>query len=511
MKIFNTSIIKQLDAYTIEHEPISSVDLMERAASAITFEIIARWKRNTRIVVFAGAGNNGGDALAVARMLIEEGYKLEVYLFNPLQKLSADCARNKERLSAFDNILFSEVKGGDFVPPQLFADTLVIDGLFGSGLKVPLTGGFAAVVQYINDSEATVVSIDIPSGLFGEDNAGNNRRYIVKANLTLTLQFPKFSFFFAENERFTGEWKILDIGLHPDGMEQTATNLFYTEIDDACALLKSRNRFTDKRDVGHALLMAGSHGMTGAAVLAAKAAMHSGAGLLTVHTPAGSCSIIQQSVPEALVSVDENELHVSKITMQHSYAAIAAGPGLGRHQQTIAALDQLIGQIRRPCVIDADALNIIAEHMEWLSRIPANSIFTPHVKEFDRLFGKCDTGIERISKALEVAKRYNIIIVLKGANTAVVLPKGEIHFNSTGNPGMATAGSGDALTGLLLGLLAQGYAPRDAAILGVYLHGLAGDLAAEAECEEYIIAGDIIAHIGKAFKKLKFYKQSVFS
>lgn len=504
MKIFNTDVIKQLDKYTIEHEPVSSIDLMERAASAVTFEIISRWKRNTRIVVFAGPGNNGGDALAVARMLVEEGYKPEIYLFNPTQKLSADCAKNRDRLlKTGENLPFYEIKGGEFTPPSLSSATLVIDGLFGTGLKSPLTGGFAAMVQYINDSGAQVVSIDMPSGLFGEDNRDNNHRYIIKAGLTLSFQFPKLAFFLPENERFTGEWKILDIGLHPEGIANAHTNLYYTEMTDASALLRPRSRFSDKRDMGHAFLAAGSYGMMGAAVLASKACVHSGTGLLTVHSPGCGYSILQQTVPEALFSADANERLISGIVLQKPYTAMGIGPGIGHADTTATALDQFISQLRRPAVLDADALNLLSEHPDWLSRLPAYTILTPHIREFERLFGKCDSGFERLLKALEIAKRYHLILILKGANTAIVLPQGEIHFNSTGNPGMATGGSGDVLTGVLLGLLAQGYAPADAAVLGVYLHGLAGDLAADTESQEYITASTLCEYLGKAFRKIQ--------
>lgn len=358
------------------------------------------------------------------------------------------------------------------------------------------------MVQYINESGAQVVSIDMPSGLFGEDNRDNNHRYIVRADLTLSFQFPKLAFVLPENERFTGEWKILDIALHPDGITNAPTNLYYTETADAAALLRPRNRFSDKRDMGHALLAAGSYGMMGAAVLAARACMHAGCGLLTLHAPSCGYQIIQQSVPEALFSADINETRLSGIRLQKPYTAIGIGPGIGHAAPADTALDQLISQLRRPAVLDADALNILSEHTDWLSRLPANTVLTPHIREFDRLFGKCDTGYERLLKALEISKRYHLLLVLKGANTAVVLPRGEVHFNSTGNPGMSTAGSGDVLTGIILGLLAQGYTPPDAAVLGVFIHGLAGDLAAEADSQESLTASGIIAFIGKAFHRL---------
>ena len=525
MKIFFTNETKKLDRFTIENEPIKSIDLMERAASSVTFEIISRWKRNTPVVVFAGPGNNGGDALAVSRMLIEEGYTLDIYLFNPLQKLSQDCLKNRDRLQTIEGLKFSKsVKPSDstntfphngshfteitneFIPPTLTKGTLVIDGLFGSGLSKPLSGGFGSVVQYINSSDATVVSIDLPSGLFGENNTENIPRNIVQADLTITFQYPKLAFMFAENEQFTGEWKIVDIGIHPDIIEQTETKYYYIEPDEAARMIMKRSRFVSKHNVGHTLLIAGSKGMMGAAVLAAKAALHTGAGLVSVLSAACGEKILQTSVPEALFIADEQDSHISDIVLNRSYSAIAVGPGLGRHEETARAFYKLLGQIKRPIVLDADALNLLAGHTELIENLPKNSILTPHHLEFDRLFGKNDTSYERLNKAREIAIRYHIIIVLKGANTAIVTPKGDVLFSSSGNAGMATAGSGDTLTGMITGLLAQGYHPIPAAILGVFLHGTAGDLAAERDSQEYITAGDIISQIGQAYKKLHNYR-----
>lgn len=528
MKIFFTNETRKLDRFTIENEPISSIDLMERAASAVTFEIISRWKRNTPIVVFAGPGNNGGDALAVSRMLIEEGYNLSIYLFNPLQKLSQDCIKNKDRLQATDGVKFlKSVKQAnlqadtgycshngsvltevvsEFIPPTLTKGVLVIDGLFGSGLNKPLSGGFGSVVQYINSSDATVVSIDLPSGLFGEDNSENIPRNIIQADLTISFQYPKLAFMFAENEQFTGEWKIVDIGIHPDIIEQTETKYYYIEPEEAARMVMKRSRFVSKHNVGHALLVAGSKGMMGAAVLAARAALHTGAGLVSVRAAACGETILQTTVPEALFIADEQDSYITEIPLTRSYSAIAVGPGLGRHEETARAFHKLLGQVKRPVVLDADALNLLAGHNELLERLPKNSILTPHHLEFDRLFGKSDTSYERLKRAKEMAVRYHTIIVLKGANTAIITPKEDVLFNSSGNPGMATAGSGDTLTGIITGLLAQGYHPIPAAILGVFLHGMAGDLAAEKYSPEYITAGDIISQIGKAYKKLDNYR-----
>ena len=501
MKIFNTAMVPKLDEYTVKNEPISSIDLMERTASAMTFEIMARWRRSVPVVVFAGPGNNGGDALAVARMLREEGYRVEVFLFNPLHKLSANCAKNRERLLELGEVALTEV-ASEFMPPTLKRGMLVVDGLFGTGLKSPLSGGYASVVQYINASDAAVVSLDIPSGLFGENNTDNIGRNIICADLTLTCQFPKLSFFFAENEPYVGEWVILDIGLHPEILARTESKIRYTEAEDAAALLRPRKRFAGKYEAGSVLLVAGAYGMMGAAVMAAESSVRSGAGLVTVHVPRCGCSVLQQCVPEALISADTDENRFTQLQIRHPYGAVAVGPGLGRDALTEHGLGLLFAQLKRPAVIDADALNYLAGHPEQFGKLPVNTILTPHVREFDRMFGKSDTAYERLVKAQEAARRFNVIIVLKGANSAVILPKGEIYFNGTGNPGMATAGSGDVLTGVIAALLAQGYPTKDAAVLGVFVHGLAGDIALENGSVESVSARDITAHLGAAFRRL---------
>ncbi len=501
MKIFSGNRIKILDAYTIEHEPISSIDLMERAAHALTSAIVARWTAQTPVTVFAGPGNNGGDALAVARMLATKGYQVAVYLFNTKGLLSADCQVNRERIESMHSVTFTEVST-QFVPPTLTANHLVIDGLFGSGLNKPLSGGFAAVVKYINSSPATVVSIDVPSGLMTEENTFNVRAHIIKARHTFSLQLPKLSFLFAENAEYVGEWHLLDIGISNVAIEETQTDYYLTEREEMSRLIKPRNRFAHKGNFGHALLIAGSYGMAGASVLAAKACLRSGVGLLTVHAPSRNVEVLQTSVPEAMVHADLNETYFGTPVDTEKFQAAGIGPGLGKHIESAAALVEQISGCQIPMVIDADALNILAENRYILSSIPKGSILTPHPGEFDRLAGKCQDGYERLVKACELAQNTRCYIVLKGAYTVVVTPQGKSYFNSTGNPGMATAGSGDVLTGVILSLLAQGYTSEDAARLGVFVHGMAGDMAAEQQGMIALTAGDIVSCLPAAWKAL---------
>ena len=502
MKIFTSSQIRELDKYTIENESIESIALMERAAKALTQAIAGVWNSTTPIVVFAGPGNNGGDALAVARMLAERDYKVTVYLFNITGSLSPDCAQNKRRLQETKRVQFIEVTE-EFDPPQLESGMLVVDGLFGSGLNKPLAGGFASLVKYINASQAQVVSIDIPSGLMTEDNTYNVRANVIRATMTLTLQQPKLSFLFPENQPFVGQLRVLDIRLSQECIDKMEAAYTITEESLVRSLLIGRNAFAHKGQMGHALIVAGSYCMAGAAVLAAKGCLRSGAGKVTVNTPKRNIPILQISVPEAIVQSGNEETIFTEMVDTDDYDAMGIGPGLGQSEQTAVAL---ISQLRRaqcPVVADADALNILANHRAWMQQLPKGIILTPHVKEFDRMEGHSADSYERLVKARNLAERIQGYVIVKGHYTAICLPDGHIVFNPTGNGGMATAGSGDVLTGIITGLLARGYKQAEACVVGVYLHGLAGDLAAQDLGEESLVASDIVRYLPKAFKRLK--------
>ena len=503
MKIFTSAQIKELDKYTIEHEPIASIDLMERAAKALTRAITDGWNNSVPVVVFAGPGNNGGDALAIARMLGDFGYQVSVYLFNISGHLSEDCAVNKKRLTDAKRVKeFVEVTQ-EFDPPRLEKGMLVIDGLFGSGLNKPLAGGFASLVKYINASPAEVVSIDMPSGLITEDNTYNVRANIIQADLTLTIQQPKLAFLFPENQQYIGKLRVLDIRLSQEGIEKMEANYTVMEESQIRSMLIDRNAFAHKGQMGHALLIAGSYGMAGAAVLAARACLRSGVGKITIHTPKKNRDILQIAVPEAVLQFDPEETIFSEATDTEGFTALGIGPGLGQSETTAIPL---IAQLRRstcPVVADADALNILANHRAWLQQLPKGIILTPHPKEFDRMEGHSNDSYERLTKARHLAERIQGYIILKGHYTAICLPDGHVYFNPTGNAGMATAGSGDVLTGIITALLARGYKTPEACIVGTYLHGLAGDLAARDLGEESLIAEDIVRYISRAFKRLK--------
>ena len=499
IKIFPVKQVSLIDKFTIENEPVLSLNLMERAAGQL-FKWIQNSFPDKKIKIFTGPGNNGGDSLALARMLIEDHRDVVIYLVNPSGKFSKDTKINLEKLLKIiskDKIIYLSDENTVF--QDLSANDLVIDGLFGSGLNRPLEGLPLKVVEHINNSDATVISIDIPSGLFGEDNRTNNHDSVVNADYTLTFQFPKLSFLLADYGEHTGYWEVLDIGLHPKAIEQFETDWYYVTTKDITKRLKVRKRFSHKGNYGHALLMAGSYGKMGAAILASRGCMRSGAGLLTVHVPHYGYHIIQIASPEAMVSIDRSDILITEFPDLNNFNAVGIGPGIGTKPNTVTALKDLLNSIgNRAMVIDADALNIISENKELLDILPENSILTPHPKEFDRLAGTSSSHFERLEKAVTFAKEHKVVIVLKGAFTITILPDGRCLFNSTGNPGMATAGSGDVLTGIILGLLAQNYSPEDAAMAGVFIHGLAGDIAAGEDSESGVIASEIIDHLGRA-------------
>ena len=504
MKIFTSTQIHELDRYTIEHEPIKSIDLMERAAKAITHAITEEWTTHTPVVVFAGPGNNGGDALAVARLLINEGYKVKTYLFNITNHLSDDCVLNRQRLLDGKHAKDLIEVTAKFDPPELTADMLVVDGLFGSGLNKPLAGGFASLVKYINQSPAKVVSIDVPSGLMSEDNTYNVRANIIHAYLTLTLHERKLSFLFGDAQQFIGKLKVLDIRLSPEYIQKTEAQYHVLEENDIRSRLLHREDFAHKGNMGNALIVAGSYGMAGAAVLATRACLRCGVGKVTVHTPRKNYDIMQISVPEAVLQMDHEETAFTEAVDTDGFDALGIGPGLGRQETTAIAM---IAQIRRaqcPIVADADALNILASHRAWMQQLPKGIIMTPHPQELDRLTGSpANADYERLHRTCELAKSLQAYIILKGHNSALCLPNGNVFFNPTGNSGMATAGSGDVLTGIITALLARGYHQQNACMVGMYLHGLAGDLAAKELGKESLVASDIIDHLPQAFQYLE--------
>ena len=497
VKILNADQIRAWDEYTIQHEPIASVDLMERAAAAC-FQWMVKHYEGKSFSIFCAKGNNGGDGLAIARML-SSNHAVTVYILEFGHLGTEDFQINLARLHQTEAVI-------KFIPteenmPMIPREDIIIDALFGSGLNRPVEGLTAILVSMINDAGNEIISIDIPSGLSADNSSRGN--VSIRATHTLSFQCYKPAFLMAENELNVGKLHILDIGLHDDYLDTLHSSNTFIDEPFARDIIKPRKLFSHKGTFGHALLIAGSYGKIGAAILSAKACLRSGVGLLTIHAPGGANNILQTAVPEAMVDNDDNEKINTTITRElKGYDSIGIGPGLGTGYDTATLLQNIISSYTKPLVFDADALNILSAHPEWLMKLPAYSILTPHPKEFERLFGATENDFERMRLAKQKSKEYNVIIVLKGHYSIICAPSGQYFFNSTGNAGMATGGTGDVLTGIITALLAQQYSSENAAILGVYLHGLAGDIAAKRLSEPSLIASDIVDHLSAAFSKL---------
>lgn len=494
IRILSSQQIKALDAHTIQHEPIASIDLMERACRAFVNWFTEKFNGAHTVAVVCGTGNNGGDGLGIARMLREWSYPVKVFVIRGSSE-TEDFKTNFERLK--DKAEIVEVTSLD---KNIFSGhDVVIDAIFGSGLTRPVEGVFAQAIHFMNECDAIRIAVDIPSGLLADKVSKGG---IFKAHYTVTFQLPKLAFLFPGNHAFTGAWCMVDIGLNKSFIKEQQTAHYYITARDIKKILKPRSKFDHKGTYGHALLIAGSYGKMGAALLSSKAVLRAGAGLLTVHVPECGYVILQSSIAEAMASIDEHQHFITTIPALDKYTVVGTGPGLGQDKLTVKAFRKLLEDFRKPVVLDADALNILSENRELLPLVPAGSILTPHSKEFERLVGKWTDDFDRLEKQKSLAKQLKSVVVLKGANTSIAAPAGEVYFNSTGNPGMATGGTGDVLTGILTGLLAQGYSSLDTAVAGVYLHGLSGDIAAREKGMVSLIASDVIDFLPVAFKRI---------
>ena len=495
MQLFNTSQIHAWDDYTIRYEPVTSIELMERAARACYDWLMNNGYKGKPFSIFCGKGNNGGDGLAIARMLAVTGHQVNVYILEFGHLGTIDFQQNLGLLHGSSaEIFFISSESAIYPVPD---EHVIIDALLGSGLNRVLEGLTAALVHHVNNAGHDIISIDVPTGLFTDKNPPNN--VVVRATHTLSFQSHKLAFLMKENQEYIGQLHILDIGLHPQFLAETES--VYHLIDEHLvrSIIKPRKRFSHKGDYGSGALIAGSKGMMGAAALCARAFMRSGAGKLTCHVPGIGYDIIQVSAPEAMAVVEGND-HVQTMSSMEKYDVLAVGPGLGKHEGQEKLFSDIFDRYHQPVVIDADGLNVLARHTPLLKQLPPFSVLTPHVGEFNRLFGSFGTDAERMEAAMQQAKDLNVLIVLKGPYSFVATPGGKGYFNSTGNAGMATGGSGDVLTGLIAGLICQGYPPEHAAIAGVYLHGYSGDLAAASNSQASLMASDITNYLGQAFR-----------
>ncbi len=495
MKILKTKQVKDADAYTMKNEPIESIDLMERAATNASKWILDKLSHYQDFVVFVGPGNNGGDGLVVSRKLSENNKNVLVCVVQFTDKFSDDFQTNYKRLQETKARIIHIKQINDF--PEIKPNRVIIDAIFGSGLSRPVLGFPGEVIEKINKiKHKKTISIDVPSGLFGEENHHLKKQNIVKANYTLTFEFPFLSFLFPENQDFVGEFTVIPIGLSQEFISKASTDYYLTEYDEVLTLIKSREKFSHKGNYGHGLLIAGGYARMGAAVLSAKAAHRSGIGLLTAHLPKKCVDIMQISSNETMLSVDDDKKNISKIENISKYDALGIGPAIGFNKKTKDVFAQIIKKSDNiPLVIDADAITILGENKKLLKKIPENTILTPHPKEFSRLVNVTKNNFQRLNIQREFSKKYKVIVVLKGAHTSISLPNGKVHFNSTGNPGMASGGSGDVLTGMILSFLAQGYKPEDAAKIAVFYHGLSADIAASEIGQISLTGSDIIDYL----------------
>lgn len=500
MKIFTARQTQELDKVTIKKDGITSFELMQRASAVFSDWFVENFPSTESIInIFCGTGNNGGDGLVVANNLLLADYSVNVFLCKIGAKQSEDNLHALKLLERKFKKHISVINDGDPLP-SLASNTIIIDAIFGSGLTRAVTGYWAQLIEYLNEYKSERIAIDIPSGLRMDKNSDGS---IIRATKTLSFEMPKLAMLLPQNHQYLGDWKVKSIGLHLGTMRQTKTAVEYLDAGMIRPLLKTRAKYDHKGTFGHALIVAGAYGTVGAAILAGKAALRTGCGLLTIHSAKIAYPILQMALPEAMVHMDAHKYKLSEIPELTGFSALGIGCGIGTNELSQNALLELLEKIEIPLVMDADALNIMALNPSWMQKIPQHTILTPHPKEFERLFGKTANHFERLELVQTLSAKYNIYIVLKGANTLISSPDGRCFFNSTGNPGMATAGSGDVLTGMITSLLAQGYSTLDAALVGTYLHGLAGDIAMKELEQEALLAGDIIEHIGKAYKTIR--------
>jgi hydroxyethylthiazole kinase-like uncharacterized protein yjeF len=506
MKILSAEQIRELDKYTIEHEPIKSIDLMERAARACVKRLLKLADSSEEIYVLCGKGNNGGDGLAISRLLNEQGFIAYVFVIHYTDNFSADAQQNYLLLKEkFPGRVFDIYSTAELKEKPSRKEAIIIDALLGTGINKPAESFLAEVISYINSAFHRIVSIDVPSGLFCDKSSPENTS-IIHSSLTLTFQFPKLAFLLPENKNYVPEFEILDISLHEKGIASQTSHFHYLTKEEISSLLKPRSKFSHKGSFGHALLLAGSKGKSGAAIISANACLRSGAGLLTLHSTRETLNAMLQHLPEAMTDEDPSADHLSEIEKPERYDAIGFGPGVGLHEDTQTVLKKLLQYYTGKMIIDADGLNILSENKTWLNFLPAGTILTPHPKEFERLTEKHENDFERLRALKHFSLKYSCIVVLKGAHSAIALPDGSVFFNSSGNAGLAKGGTGDGLTGIILGLLSRGYSAPQSALMGTFIHGYAADLCIKKKSMESILISDVIGQLPKAFKNLERIK-----
>ena len=505
MKVLSKEQIYEGDKITTERQKISSTELMERAGTQIFNWMHARMQgAQVPIHIFCGIGNNGGDGLVLARHLITHGYDVHTYVINCSDKRSKDFLVNYDRVKNVTKkwpVLLS--CNEDFSELKIEEKDIIVDAIFGIGLNRPPIEWIQRLFKKFRESKAFTLSIDIPSGLY-TDQPVEDDDAVVHANYTLSFQSPKLVFFLPNTAKFTTQWEVLDIGIDREYLKETETEVELISKLEVLPLYKPRDKFSHKGNFGHALVLGGSYGKIGAVNLASRAALSAGAGLVTAYVPKCGYTSLQTAIPEIMVITDENETHISNIDFEVDPTVIGYGIGLGTQNNTIAAVEAFLKNNKTPMVIDADGLNILSKKKALLKLLPKKTVLTPHPKELERLIGEWSNDFEKLEKAKAFSKKYNLVLLIKGAHSITVF-EDKLYINTTGNSGMATGGTGDVLTGIITGLIAQQYEPLAASLFGVYLHGKAADIALEDYGYQSLIASHIIDHLGKAY--LDLFKQ----
>ncbi len=503
MKLLGLSHIKEADYLTIKNQNITFLDLVERAGTVVFNTIHERLQgAQVPIHIFCGLGNNGGDGLVVARLLVEHGYNVTTYIVNFSTNRTETFLVNYDRLKAIDNEWPVQLKNED-EKPVITASDMVIDAIFGIGLNRSMESWVKKLIGHINSSNAFILSIDIPSGVYAEKPV-EDENSVIYANVCLTFQAPKLIFFLPETAKYAQDVDIIDIGLDTNYLNEVNTKMELILKNEVLRLYQPREKFSHKGSYGHALLIGGSKGKMGSILLATKSCLRVGAGLATALIPESGYQVLQVGVPEAMVIYNDSDDYLDDFDYDIIPNVICLGVGLGTHKKTVEAFTKFLKQNNKSLVVDADGLNIISENKIFLSHIPNQTVFTPHVKELERLIGKWSDDFDKLHKTKLFSKKYDCIVVIKGANTITVYHD-EIYVNTTGNPGMATAGTGDVLAGMITGLISQGYKALQACVFGVYLHGSAADIAVDSLGYQALLASDIINNIGKAY--LELFKQ----
>lgn len=496
MKILNVQQIRQADQYTIENEPIASIDLMERASEQIVDWVCKHFTDECEVVVLAGSGNNGGDGLAIARLLSNHNYKVSVILVLG-ESGSDDFEENLSRLKSIEKVEIFY----DFDFSNSKSNSIFIDAIFGSGLSRPIEGEIANLIQKVNNSKGIKLAVDIPSGIFADEPSP--KETIFRSDFTLSFQVPKLAFMIAENQQFIGKYEVLDIGLSREFIDNCVSDYsIYQLLNDIKSLLKVES-IAHKGIRGRAAIIAGGHARMGAAIIAAKGALHSGIGLLSVQVCPQCIDVIQNQIPEALILKDENEYVLGSYLDYEKQDVIVFGPAVGFANKTIKLLEELLTTYNGQLILDADAITILAENRELLQLLPKGTILTPHLGEFKRLVGNYPNNFEALMQLKSFCTHHKVVVVLKGKNTAVCNENGQVSFNTTGNQGMAKGGSGDLLCGILAGIAPRVKNAYETAKLAVYLHGIAGDSSYQEYGENYMTPSTMISNLSTTFKSLE--------